>query len=292
MDQSPTKAVLDKARGKLALLLSPLLALATLAYLALSPRAAMSLYDKMIFEPDHTGDMYPKQIAGCSVEAITIKMSDGNTIFCWYAHNPKADKTVLLSHGHSGDLSESADLVEKLLRAGASVFAYDYEGFGLSAGSADVTSACTDGVAVYDYLTKMRHVQPQKIVLFGESLGTGVTCQIAKLRPCNGIILQSPFISLMAIAREKDAWMRLYPSILFPRQRLDSLRVLATKHARLLIVHGALDDVVPVEHGIELYRRAEGPKQLIILPDGHHEDMPQVDATIYDTSLKQFLSAA
>ena len=281
-----------RARGTVAGLLAPVAALATLLYVAFSPLSAMSMYDRLIFDPDHDGEMNPRVIAGCSVQTLTIHAPDGKRLFCWYVYNPHAAKTVLLSHGNGGDLSDRTGLVAKLLQAGASVFAYDYEGFGLSEGVADVETACQDGLAVFDYLTGVRHIRSENIVLFGESLGTGVACQISSLRPSAGIILQSPFTSLMAIAQEKEPWIRVYPSLLFPRQRLDSLQVLAAKHPPLLIVHGAQDEMVPVEHGIKLYRCATAPKQMVILPDAHHEDMPTADPNLYNAKLRAFLSTS
>lgn len=278
------------AKGNAGVFIAPCIAAVAFIYLALSPIAAMPIYDAMIFDPDHDGNMNPHQIAGCPVETVTIAAPNGHKVFAWYAHNPHSDKTVLLSHGKGGDLSDMRELVSKLLNAGASVFAYDYEGFGLSEGKADVEAACEDGQAAYLYLTQKRAVPANKLFLFGESLGTGVTCQIAKKYPCAGVVLQSPFTSLLDIAREKDACMYLYPNAFFPSQRLDSLSVLKGKHPRLLVVHGAQDDMVPLRDGIELYRKAAIPKQMLILPDGHHDDLPEVDTAMYDTTLKRFLA--
>jgi alpha-beta hydrolase superfamily lysophospholipase len=269
----------------------PFLALSALLYLALCPLVAMPLYNSMIFQPEYDGNFYPGKIDNCSVEPLWFSSDQGHKIFAWFVHNPQATKTVLLSHGNSGDLSDRAELIAKLIRAGASVFAYDYEGFGLTPGHPTVDKICDDGVAAYDYLVRQRHVPSKDIILFGESLGTGVTTHIASLRHSNGVILQSPFTSLLSIAREHLNLMYLYPDALFPAERLDSLHVLEGKHPRVLVVHGAKDPLIPLTHALTLFSSASAPKQLVVLPDAQHEDMPSADAAAYDAALRAFIHA-
>ncbi|HEY9790205.1 MAG TPA: alpha/beta hydrolase [Candidatus Obscuribacterales bacterium] len=270
----------------------PFVILAALVYVALSPLVAMPVYNTMIFQPDFDGNFYPSRIDNCSVEPLWFSSNRGHRIFAWFVHNPHASKTVLLSHGNSGDLSDRAELIAKLTRAGASVFAYDYEGFGLTPGHPSVDRICDDGVSAYDYLVRQRHVPAKDIILFGESLGTGVTTHIASLRTSDGVILQSPFTSLLNVAREHLNLMYLYPDALFPRERLDELRVLEGKHPRVLMVHGAKDPLIPLKHALTLFANATAPKQLVVLPDAQHEDMPSTDSAAYDKALRAFIHAS
>jgi alpha-beta hydrolase superfamily lysophospholipase len=271
--------------------LAPIVTLLIFAWVLLSPMVAMPFYNSLIFNPESSGNFYPAVIDHCPVETHWLRAPDGNRIFSWYVRNPHASKTILLSHGSCGDLSDCVGLINKLVAAGASVFAYDYEGFGLSQGTPGVDVICADGLAAYDYLRLSRHIQPSDIILFGESLGTGVSCQLCAERPSGGMILQSAFTSLLSVAREHVNVLYLYPDIFFPRQRLDSMRILSGKHPPVLLVHGALDQTVPVAHAEKLFAKATAPKQLVILPDAEHEDMPTTDSPRYDAALRHFIHA-
>lgn len=258
-------------------------------YLVLSPMFAMPLYDRILFDPDYDGNFYPAKIANCTVETVWLTAPDGNRVFAWYVHNPRAKKTVLLSHGNGGDLIDRIPLIEKFVSCGASVFAYDYEGFGLSHGNCTLQSICEDGLAAYDYLTKKRNVKPKALVLAGESLGTGVTCQIASQRHADSIVLQSAFTSLLDVARLHQPWLWLYPDNLMPSQRLDVLSFLKGKHPAVLLVHGERDPVVPVGEAITNFQDASYPKQLVLLPDAQHDDASTQDAATYNGALRRFL---
>jgi len=176
------------------------------------------------------------------------------------------------------------------LRDGISVFIYDYQGYGRSAGSPSVEKICEDGNAAFDWLISEKGYHDHDIIVFGESLGTGVACQIAARRHVAGIILQSAYSSLVDLARQKILWLRLYPASFFPKQeQLNNAVILSQPHAPLLLVHGGRDRLIPVTHSAQIFRIAVPPKTFTQLPDAGHNDIYDVNFEQYNSAVQQFL---
>ena len=252
------------------------------------------LFNFFLFHPV----MYPyglyntKEVAGCKKEDVFIKASDGNQIHAWYIQQPKARLTVLLSHGIGLNLTYRMDIVEMLLKSGASVLAYDYEGYGRSEGQVGVETACDDAHCAYNYLVKEKKIDPSTIVLAGESLGTGITSNLASKVSCAGVILQCPFMSLRHRAVELFAIEQLYPKAFYPENALDEGDVFSKKHPPLLVVAGTVDHMLPVHHADDLVAMSLEPKTYIRIEGaGHTGDPVLVNSKAYQSGLKTFLAA-
>jgi hypothetical protein len=264
-----------------------------LTYVALMPAINMTFYNNLLFFPSSAGDLQPAQpLAGVPVQSLFIDSPGQPRIHAWWLPVPNARLAVLLSHGNAGNLTDRSHLISRLIRCGVSVFAYDYPGYGLSHGQATIENSVAAGEAAYRYMRETLHLDARQIVLFGESLGTGVSCQLASNHPCAAIILQSPFTSLADVGRVKYLFLRLYPDVFFPRQRLDSLAFVKQSHPPLLILHGARDNLIPLQQAQMLYENACGPKQLVVLPDGCHNDLCTVDERQWNDAVKSLLQQA
>jgi len=265
-----------------------------LYYVALSPFVAAPLYNMMLFHPTMTGPFGAHKIIGTKIENVFFNSTNGVQLHGWYlqAANSKHSKhVVLVSHGNGGNLTNRIPLIAMLLRDGVSVFTYDYQGYGRSAGSPSVEKMCEDGDAAFDWLISEKGYADHDVVVFGESLGTGVACQIAARRHVAGIILQSPYTSIVDLARQKILWLRLYPAALFPQQQLNNAQILSQPHAPLLLVHGMKDRLIPFSHSEEIYHLAVPPKTFIQLPDAGHNDMYDINFDQYNSAVRQFLTA-
>lgn len=244
-------------------------------YIALSPAVAQPLYNKLLFYPD-----YPvryeqqhyqlKELEGVPKQDAFIPTSLGTKLHAWYFKNPRATKLVILDHGNAGNLSDRTGLAADLIKMGVSVLLYDYQGYGLSEGKPSIPNICLDGLSVFDYAREKLGYSPLDIILYGESLGCAVACNTAGQRPCAALILQSGFSSLKAIASEKFLIFNLYPSSCFPKPHLDNLACLRKEHPPLLLIHGRLDQTIPVSHSEKMFREACQPKQLLVLPNSGH----------------------
>jgi len=234
--------------------------------------------------PYEPGTDMPPIIENAEVDEVYIPLKSGKKLHCWYYKVANATKTILFSHGNAGNLSSRNSILNLLTKTGASVFIYDYEGFGKSEGLPSIDGICENGLAVYDYLVEKEGIKPENLVVYGESLGTGVAMYLADEKPVSAVILQSGFSSLRTIAQESYPTLRAYPSFLFPAQQLDTLTLAKKAHPPLLIIHGSLDRVVPYSHAERLYKEAIEPKQLLTLPKSGHTD-------ICSTAPHEFLKA-
>jgi len=112
-------------------------------------------------------------------------------------------------------------------------------------------------------------VSPDDIILYGESLGTGVAIEVAAEKKVAGVILDSPFTSIVERAAQLYPWL---PVRLLLQDRYESIQRIRDVHAPLFILHGEADNIVPVEMGRELYEAANEPKEIKTLPGAGHAD--------------------
>jgi uncharacterized protein len=261
-------------------------------YLVFCPRWNYILYRPLLFHPWKVTATEPvaPPLAGVTGENVYFPSENGKMLNGWYYVNPKAIYTIIFNHGNGGNITVRTDLVQLLLMAGASVFIYDYEGYGESVGKPTVEGICEDGAGAYKYLTSVKAIHPDKIILYGESLGAAVASYISTRFECKAIVLQSGFSSLYGIACEVFPLLKIYPAFLFPNPALDNLSVLSKPHPPVLLIHGDADTVVPVSHAKTLYDKAVGPKKFLELPKTGHADIYTTAASVYVRAMKSFLS--
>lgn len=233
---------------------------------------ALFLSDSMIFLP------HPSSYQD-SPEVLKITTAGGKKISAVYLANPAALYTLLVSHGNAEDLGDDRTWLEDLRRAGFSVFAYDYEGYGTSEGKPGEKAAYQDEVAAYDFLAVNLKTAPDRIIIFGRSVGTGPAAYIAARRPSAGLILQSPFVSAFRVLTR----IPLLPFDKFPNSR--NIRHV---HSPVLIMHSRGDSVIPFWHGQKMFELANEPKQAFWAQNADHNEMDS--ATGYYESLQKFAS--
>ncbi len=259
-----------------------LLAFLLVAALAASPRFGQRFYRRMIFGPTKAqpSDYTLKTLSGCQRQDVFFESMGGQKLHAFYFRQTNSPCTILFSHSNAGNVDDWSPLTAKLLLTGASVFAYDYRGYGLSEGQPSLSGICQDGLAAYDYLVNVAKVDPATIILFGGSLGSGVTCEIARQRPCGGIILHAAFSSLRALVLELMPPTRFLPNLFFFRPELNNARILAKLKTPLLILHGQYDEMVPVSQAETLLKAsASTAKSLVVMPGAAH--MQTSDASFF-----------
>jgi uncharacterized protein len=244
---------------------------AAIYYALFSPLIAMPFYNTVLFHPYVTGYYDFDSIAGVKKQDILFR-SGSERLHGWYFSNPASLHVVLISHGNAGNITHRKSLIKLLLETGASVFIYDYEGYGLSTGSPSIDKCCLDATAAFDCLSSIKDTK-QEIVLYGESIGTGITCELARLRCAKKIILQSGFQSLPQIAREKVPLTAIYPEFVFPCKHLDTRKFLEGNHPPVLLIHGRKDEIIPAHNSRDLYAASSGTRYLVELPDAGHNDI-------------------
>jgi fermentation-respiration switch protein FrsA (DUF1100 family) len=233
---------------------------------------ALFLSDSMIFLP------HPSSYQD-SPEILKIATAGGKKISALYLPHPSARFTLLVSHGNAEDLGDDRYWLEDLRRAGFSVFAYDYEGYGTSEGKPGEKAAYEDEAAAYEYLAVNLKTAPDRIIIFGRSIGTGPAAYIAARRPCAGLILQSPFVSAFRVLTRIP---------LLPFDKFPNYKNIRHVHSPVLIMHSRADSVIAFWHGQKMFELANEPKQSFWTQKADHNEMDM--AAGYMESLQKFAS--
>ena len=204
-----------------------------------------------------------------NVEEVQLKTKDNQTLIAWYLKAKPGKPTFLYFHGNGGALRYRADRFTLHAEEGNGLLMMSYRGYSGSTGKPSEQKNISDALLTYDWLAS-QGVIPKDIILYGESLGTGVSVQVAIQRQVSGIILEAPYTSLT------DVGQRVYPYLpvrLLMKDRYESSKYIKDINAPLLILHGQHDFVVPVDLGKELYRLAKEPKEIALYPNGQHSDL-------------------
>lgn len=196
------------------------------------------------------------------------------------------DIVTLYLHGNAGNISHRADKLDALARAGSSLLIIDYRGFGKSEGSPRERGLYLDADAAYGEILR-RGYAPRQIVLYGESLGTGVATDLAVRKACAGLILEAPFPSIGDVAnRVVPVLGPLVVSGFKTGEKIGRLSL------PLLVIHGDRDEVVPYGLGQAVFAAANEPKQFWTIEGGHHNDLVQVAGGEFTRRVAAFFDSA
>jgi pimeloyl-ACP methyl ester carboxylesterase len=212
---------------------------------------------------------------------IKIRSSNGKHISAVYLPNPSARFTLLVSHGNGEDLGDIRDWLDDMRQAGFSAFAYDYQGYGTSDGKPTEKAANDDETAAYDFLALNLAIPPDRIIIFGRSVGTGPAVQLAARRPAAGLVLQSPFLSAFRVLTRVP---------ILPFDRFPNYKRIPHVHCPVLIMHGTSDSVIGIWHGRKLFALANQPKQFVAVEGADHNDVSPAITRIYNQALVKFAS--
>jgi fermentation-respiration switch protein FrsA (DUF1100 family) len=194
-----------------------------------------------------------------------IDNSDGGEIAVWQQIRPEAEFTILYSHGNAESLGEIAFVSQLFVEQGFSFVAYDYSGYGLSSGKPTVENTYRDIETVYRFLTEAQGIAPEKILLFGSSIGSGPSTYLAAKKPVGGLILQSAFTSVYRVVSNNVP--------LFFGSPYPNLKRITSIDCPLLVIHGTEDEVIPFPHGEKLFAEANAPKFFHPVEGSNHNEI-------------------
>lgn len=223
----------------------------------------------LLFQPADDAES-PAAMGVAEMRTVTVRTADGLDLLAWYGAPRQPDAPVIAYfHGNAGTIAQRAFKARLFLDAGYGVLLMEYRGYGGNPGRPSEAGLYEDGRAALRWL-ESQGVPPQRLIVYGESLGTGVAVQLAvEARPA-ALILEAPYTSIPDVAAG------LYPLVpvrLLARDRFDSLAKIADLQAPLLVVHGHSDQVVPFSLGKRLFEAAPQPKQAVFLPQANHGNL-------------------
>ena len=202
-----------------------------------------------------------------SYEEIFIKVDDKITLKSWLINKDFREfKTLVLFHGNAGDLSNRIYKLNELNKLDINILLISWRGFSGNKGSPTEKNLYEDAEAAIKWLNEKK-VENNQIILYGESLGSGVAVEIGKKNNFNGIILESPFTSVENSAKIYYPYL---PVKFILKDRYDSINKIDKIRTPILIMHGKKDDIVPFSMGKELFEKANNPKYSYFTLDDVH----------------------
>ncbi len=175
-------------------------------------------------------------------------------------------KTLLIFHGNAGDLSNRIYKLNELNKLDINILLISWRGFNGNKGSPTEKNLYKDAYAAIKWLNKKK-INNNQIILYGESLGTGVAIEMAKNRNFNSVILESPFTSIENSAKIYYPYL---PVKLLLKDKYDSISKIKMVNSPVLIMHGKKDDVVPFSMGQKLFEEANNPKHSYFTSSDDH----------------------
>jgi len=217
----------------------------------------------------------------------TVTTSDGEHLRSWHLVHDNPRARIVYFHGNGGNLSLWCDVLVDLWRQGYDVVAFDYRGYGESTGAPSEQGLYRDVDAFVRFVHERLPPATAPLIYWGRSLGTTMAAYAATVRPPDGVVLEAGFPSMRAVVRSSPvlwvlSWVSSYE---FP-----TARWMAAARVPALVVHGDADSVIPYRLGQQLYAQLPGPKRLVTITGGDHNDAPPRDAKAYWEAVAGFVA--
>lgn len=238
-----------------------------------------------IFFPERSFDLTPKDLR-LKYEDVYFHTGDGKGLHGWFFPLEGDFPVILFCHGNAGNISHRLDNIRLLLQQGLQVFIFDYRGYGKSSGRPSEKGLYKDGLAAYDYLIAKMHLPPNRIILFGRSLGAAVAIEVALKKNARSIIMESAFTSTKDMA--KTMFLFNLFSYFLPAN-YNNLEKIAYVRIPKLIIHGESDEIVPFSMGQKLFAAAKSPKYFFKIEKAGHNDTYFVGGENYLQTIAAFI---
>ena len=192
-----------------------------------------------------------------SIEKVTIKTQDNIDLLSWY-HNKNINdyKTILFLHGNAGSLENRIHKINHFRDMKINFLLLAWRGFNGNKGNPTEQGLYEDARSAVRWL-KSKGILEKNIIIYGESLGTGVATEIAQNKNFAGIILESPFTSMIDAGKTKYPYL---PVRFLLKDKYESDKKVKNIKSPILIMHGKVDNIVPFYMGKKIYELANEPK--------------------------------
>lgn len=226
-----------------------------------------TLQRTMLYHPSkEIGTPEQYGLSGFTEDFITA--ADGTRLQIWYRKADEGRPTIAYFHGNAAHIGNRAYSYDALAKKGFGLLALSYRGYGKSEGSPTEEGLYMDARAAIAYLNG-KGLPTGQLILYGESLGSGVAVQMAVEHPVAMLVLEAPYTSVEDRASEL---YRFIPVRMMIKDKFRSIDKIHSVSAPILLFHGELDPIIPVRHGWALLAAANEPKQGYFFPGVHHND--------------------
>lgn len=237
----------------------------------------------LLYHPNENN--YSEDKISVDIENVRIKTSDNIELLGWYHEkNLKDFKTLIFFHGNAGSLENRIHKLNHFRDMNINFLIIAWRGFSGNNGNPSEQGLYEDGKSAIDWLIK-KGVSEKNLILYGESLGTGVATHLAQNKNFAGVILETPFTSMI------DAAKKFYPYIpvkLLLKDKFENYKKIKNINSPILIMHGEADQLVPFSMGEKIYEIANEPKYSYFTKYDNH--MMEYDENLV-LALKSFLKS-
>ena len=230
----------------------------------------------------------PSEVGLTRADVVTFPTADGLTLSGWFVPSSPSPSsfTVLVLNGNGGNRAYRAPLAVSLQRHGVQALLFDYRGYGGNEGKPTEAGLRADARAARSYLLERGDVDPSRLIYFGESLGTAVAIELAAEHPPAGVILRSPFTSLVEVGQIHYPFL---PVRLLLRDRFAAIDDMKRVHCPVLILAGDQDRIIPLGQSRRVYDAAPSAKELVILAGADHNDIELLAGEEMMAAITRFL---
>ena len=209
----------------------------------------------LLYHPNENN--YSEDKISVDIEKVKIETLDNIKLLGWYHEkNLKDYKTLVYFHGNAGSLENRIHKLNHFQNMNINFLIIAWRGFNGNKGKPSERGLYLDGKSTIDWLIK-KGVNEENIILYGESLGTGVATHLAQNKNYAGVILETPFTSMV------DAAKNFYPYIpinLLLKDKFENFKKVKNINIPILVMHGEIDQIVPFSMGKKIYEIANNPK--------------------------------
>ena len=224
----------------------------------------------LIYHPDNT-PFVPTEWDLPQMKKILATTTDGLEITSWYhPATGKLKPTIVFFQGNTGQMGIRHEKVRSWINDGFGVVLTGYRGYSGNPGKPTEQGLYSDARATLDKL-RDEGLRNDEIVLYGESLGTGVAVQMAIERHFGAVMLEAPYTSIPDVGAGQYPFV---PVSLLTIDRFDSIAKIDQISTPLFVMHGDADRLVPYRMGQALFEAANQPKVFISVPNGEHNNLP------------------
>lgn len=242
---------------------------------------------RQVYAPSRHLEARPSEL-GRPFEEVVLTTSDNVRLDGWFfparPSSAREHLVLLFCHGNAGNISHRLGFYQAWLELGVNVFAFDYRGYGRSAGKPSEEGTYRDGQAAVAWLRRGGFVS-EHIILLGKSLGGGVASELALREPIGGLILQSTFTNIADMGEHLFPWL---PVRWLHRIRYDTVAKLPRIHVPVLIAHSRHDEMIPFRQAERNFAAANEPKSLLPIA-GNHVNVLEAGRQDYLAGLENFL---
>jgi len=201
---------------------------------------------------------------------IHILTEDNIKLLSWFHKGDQKLPLLIYFHGNSFNIGDRAFRIRRYIDQNWNVLLVSWRGFSGNKGKPTEENLYKDGEAVLKYLSKYSNFSKDQIVVYGESLGSGVAIELATRYDFLSVVLEAPFTSISDIAKKR---YKIYPTKYLVKDKFDNLSKIDKIKSPLLIISGKKDEIVPHYHSLKLLNKAKVKKKGVFIDEAIHNNL-------------------